>query len=87
MKTQKLESEARAMGFTPAAATLLGNFASATGRVTELQLRISRDVREENGAAEQRLRAKCQWEQMTRTAVIAEWGDPRTWDKPSFAND
>ena len=36
--------------------------------------------------AELRLRAKCRWEHMTRTAVILEWGDPRDWDsrrKPS----
>lgn len=25
------------------------------------------------------LRAKCQWEQMTRMAVLKEWGDPRNW--------
>lgn len=29
--------------------------------------------------AETRLSQKCDWEKMTRTAVLMEWGDPRTW--------
>jgi hypothetical protein len=29
--------------------------------------------------AEAALRAKCNWEHMSRTAVIREWGDPTTW--------
>jgi hypothetical protein len=28
---------------------------------------------------EAKLRAKCNWERMSRPAVIHEWGDPRTW--------
>lgn len=44
--------------------------------------RISRELWEQGGEYEERLRAKCRWEAMTRTAVIWEWGDPRTWDKP-----
>lgn len=43
-------------------------------------LRITQEVYEEDGEAEQRLRAKCQWEHMSRMAVVLDWGDPRTWD-------
>jgi len=42
-------------------------------------LAISWAVAKEGGEAEQHLRDKCRWEQMSRTAVIAEWGDPRGW--------
>jgi hypothetical protein len=42
-------------------------------------LTISREVRKKNASAEKRLRAKCRWEHMSRTAVINEWGDPRKW--------
>ncbi len=47
----------------------------------EEALTISGIVKVENGIAEAALRAKCNWEHMSRTAVILEWGDPRTWDK------
>lgn len=40
-------------------------------------IRISREVKEENGEAEEWLRHKCNWEAMSRTAVIFGWGDPR----------
>ena len=30
-------------------------------------------------AAEARLAAKCRHEQMSRTAVLMNWGDPRDW--------
>ncbi len=43
---------------------------------------ISRLLYEQGGAAEERLRAKCQWEHMTRMGVILEYGDPREWEKP-----
>lgn len=33
---------------------------------------------------EVRLRTKCNWEHMSRTAVIRNWGDPRTWDNYEF---
>lgn len=41
---------------------------------------ISKVLWNSNSAAEEKLRAKCRWEHMARTAVIMEWGDPRTWD-------
>lgn len=47
-------------------------------RMKEL-IALSAAVREHGGKAEERLRAKCQWEHMTRTAVINTWGDPRNW--------
>lgn len=59
--------------------------ASPNGEITQPNreivdlMRISFDVRNEGGDAERRLRNKCQHEHMTRTAVIAEWGDPRKW--------
>lgn len=40
---------------------------------------IQSQVCKENGIAEELLRKKCQWEHMTRAAVVMEWGDPRTW--------
>jgi hypothetical protein len=33
----------------------------------------------QGGPAEAALRAKCNWERMTRCAVLMEWGDPREW--------
>ncbi len=50
-------------------------------KTMEKALKISREVAREGGAAEEALRAKCEWEHMTRTAVILEWGDPRKWGK------
>lgn len=40
---------------------------------------LSRELREAGGEAEERLRAKCQWEQMTRSAVLHDYGDPSGW--------
>jgi hypothetical protein len=40
---------------------------------------ISKEVREQGGEPEAKLCAKCNWEHMSRTAVIRCWGDPRTW--------
>jgi hypothetical protein len=48
-------------------------------RVPKEILAIEAAVRKENGEAETRLRDKCNWEHMSRTAVIMNWGDPRTW--------
>lgn len=46
----------------------------------EQALAISKELHKGNHPrAEEALRAKCNWEAMTRTAVILEWGDPRTW--------
>ena len=42
-------------------------------------MQLSQEVKRESGEPEQRLRGKCRWERMSRTAVIREWGDPRTW--------
>ena len=39
--------------------------------------RIGTEIAREGGAAEEWLRDKCNWEHMTRMAVILEWGDPR----------
>ena len=33
----------------------------------------------ENEAALKRLRAKCQWEKMSLTKVLLDYGDPREW--------
>jgi hypothetical protein len=48
-------------------------------KATPKSIRIEEEVRKENGKAEQLLRAKCNWEHMSRLAVIREWGDPRLW--------
>jgi hypothetical protein len=42
--------------------------------------RVSKEVSTVGGRAEELLRAKCRWEQMTRLAVLMEWGDPREWN-------
>lgn len=55
------------------------NQSATVDHIAKELLRIEREVREENGEAEQRLREKCRWERMSRTAVIREWGDPRNW--------
>lgn len=41
--------------------------------------RISMEVRQEGGVAEEKLCEKCRWEKLSRLAVIIEWGDPREW--------
>ena len=45
----------------------------------KLESQISKKVQEQGGVPEARLRAKCTWEHMSRTAVIRRWGDPRKW--------
>ena len=46
----------------------------------EQAYKVSLDIRKAGGIPEERLRAKCQWEHMTRMGVVLEWGDPREWD-------
>jgi hypothetical protein len=48
-------------------------------KVSAETLKIEAEVRMENGDAEQRLRAKCESMQMSRTKVIRLYGDPRKW--------
>jgi hypothetical protein len=40
---------------------------------------LSKELYRAGGPAEAALRAKCNWEHMSRSAVIMEWGDPRQW--------
>lgn len=47
--------------------------------VSKDALRILKEVQEQGGIPAQKLRAKCNWEQMSQTAVIKNWGDPRNW--------
>ncbi len=42
-------------------------------------LKISDEIGKIGGEPEQKLRDKCSWEHMSRTAVIKSWGDPRKW--------
>lgn len=51
--------------------------------ITPEILELSHKIRDENGKRDELLRAKCNWEQMTRCAVLREYGDPNTW--PGFA--
>lgn len=56
---------------------------------TDAAFALSSKIRETDPRANDLLRAKCRWEGMTRTAVILEWGDPRTWPdytEPSTPN-
>ena len=48
----------------------------------EEALEISRLLYQPDEPADKLLRAKCQWEHMTRMAVILKYGDPREWEKP-----
>lgn len=48
--------------------------------VSKEVLKIHYEVSKQGGIAEQMLRDKCQWEHMSRTAVIKAWGDPRLWN-------
>lgn len=48
-------------------------------RTMDWAMQVSKELWESGTEAETRLKAKCNWERMTRTAVILEWGDPRTW--------
>lgn len=45
----------------------------------EAMISLSKEIYEENGGREELLRAKCNWEHMTRGAVLECWGDPATW--------
>ena len=53
--------------------------------VTEEIKSLSREIREENGKREELLKHKCNWERMTRSAVLRVYGDPSTW--PSFKEE
>jgi hypothetical protein len=48
-------------------------------RTVEWARQVSKELWKSGTEAEDKLRAKCNWEHMTRLAVILEWGDPRTW--------
>ena len=48
-------------------------------RTMNWAIKVSKELREEAGEAEQRLKDKCKWEHMTRTGVLIDWGDPREW--------
>ena len=50
--------------------------------ITEEIKALSREIREENGRREELLGHKCNWEHMTRWAVLREYGDPARW--PAF---
>ncbi len=52
------------------------------GPVPKEILELSKEIRDEGGERLERLKAKCQWEHMSRTAVLMEWGDPAKWDTP-----
>lgn len=41
--------------------------------------KLSEKIWRENGERERRLKAKCSWEHMTRTAVLKHYGDPAGW--------
>lgn len=41
--------------------------------------KLSREIAVENGERERLLRAKCEWEERTRCAILAEYGDPANW--------
>jgi hypothetical protein len=42
-------------------------------------INLSNAIHLENGEREERLRNKCQWEHMTRYAVLSAYGDPANW--------
>jgi len=59
-----------------AAGNPAGNPANTT-LISQRTLRILDEVRKAGGQPWERLKAKAQWEHMSLTAVIKEWGDPR----------
>lgn len=46
--------------------------------ITEEEKRLMEEVRK-NSDAYKKLQDKARWEHMSLFAVLAEWGDPRTW--------
>lgn len=40
---------------------------------------IQKEILKEGGEAEEKLKAKCRWEKMSRIKVVLEFGDPREW--------
>lgn len=46
--------------------------------VTQETLDLLAEIRKDEKAW-QRLRDKAQWERMSLTAILREWGDPRKW--------
>lgn len=56
---------------------------STCGNAMVWATKVSQQVRKEDGKAEQWLRAKCTWEQRSRTAIILDYGDPREWEEVS----
>lgn len=48
-------------------------------RVPKEILDILAAVKKENTISWKRLKDKAQWEHMSLTAVIMNWGDPRNW--------
>ncbi len=53
--------------------------------VTDEIKALSQEIRKENGRREELLGHKCNWEHMTRWAVLREYGDPATW--PAFKEE
>lgn len=47
--------------------------------VCDKALRLSEEIRNEAGDRDLKLRHKCRWEQMTRAAILKEYGDPAAW--------
>jgi hypothetical protein len=54
-------------------------------RTMKWAMRVSGELRAENGDAEAWLRHKCSWEKMSRTAVLLSYGDPREWPDGELA--
>ncbi len=54
------------------------------GIITKADMALMAEINADPVAKEM-LAAKCRWEQMGRYAVLASWGDPRTW--PSYEQE
>jgi len=48
-------------------------------KVPEAIRTLGGEILREGGEREMLLRAKCRWEQMTRSAVLMRYGDPAAW--------
>lgn len=60
----------------------MGYVCNCTDRdpICEAEKRLMAEVKA-NPDAFERLKAKARWEGMSLSAILREWGDPRTWDK------
>ena len=48
---------------------------------------LSKEIHQENGKREELLRAKCRWEDMSRSFILIQYGDPAAWPDMSVCRE